>query len=217
MHYTSNNTIVGTQYTFIPETGPVPLICDMSSDLLSRPLTVSRFGLIYAGAQKNLGPAGVTVIIIRQDLLDRCLSGLPSTLSYAQMAAQNSLVNTPPVFAIYVVGLVAQYVLAHGGLHTLATQNAEKAQLLYHTLDTSAGFYRGCAQAGSRSQMNVTFRLPTAALEEKFITASTHAGFVGLQGHRSVGGVRASLYNAVPLSAVQALTAFMRDFQQRRG
>jgi phosphoserine aminotransferase len=217
IHYTSNNTIVGTQYTFIPETGPVPLICDMSSDLLSRPFDVSRFGLIYAGAQKNLGPAGVAVVIVRQDLLDRCPSGLPSTLSYAHMAAQNSLVNTPPVFAIYIVGLVAQYVLAHGGLHALAAQNAEKAQLLYHTIDTSGGFYRGCAQAGSRSQMNATFRLPTVALEEKFITASTQAGFVGLQGHRSVGGMRASLYNAVSLSAVQALTAFMRDFAQRWG
>jgi phosphoserine aminotransferase len=154
---------------------------------------------------------------VRPDLLDRCPSGLPSTFSYAQMAAQNSLVNTPPVFAIYVVGLVAQYVLTNGGLPTLAAQNAEKARLLYHTIDTSGGFYRGCAQAGSRSQMNVTFRLHTTALEEKFITASTHAGFVGLQGHRSVGGMRASLYNAVSLSAVQALTAFMRDFAQRWG
>jgi phosphoserine aminotransferase len=189
----------------------------MSSDLLSRPLDVSRFGLIYAGAQKNLGPAGVTVVIIRHDLLDRCRSGLPSTLSYTQMAAQNSLLNTPPVFAIYVVGLVVQYLLAHGGLEAIAVQNAEKARLLYHTIDTSAGFYRGRVQTGSRSQMNVTFRLPSPALEEAFVTASGQAGFVGLQGHRTVGGIRASLYNAVSLSSVQALTAFMHDFQQRWG
>ena len=217
VHYTSNNTIVGTQYAFVPETGTVPLICDMSSDLLSRPLAVDRFGLIYASAQKNLGPAGVTVVIVRRALLERCRADLPSTLSYAHMAAQNSLLNTPPVFAIYVVGLVAQYLLAQGGLAAMAACNAEKARWLYHTIDNSAGFYRGCAQPGSRSQMNVTFRLLTTALEEKFLTASSHAGFVGLQGHRSVGGIRASLYNAVPLSAVQALTAFMRDFQQRWG
>jgi phosphoserine aminotransferase len=217
VHFTSNNTIVGTQYAFIPETGTVPLICDMSSDLLSRPLAVSRLGLIYAGAQKNMGPAGVTVVIVRRDVLERCRTNLPSTLSYAHLAAQNSLLNTPPVFAIYVVGLVAQYLLAQGGLATMAARNAEKAQWLYQTIDTSAGFYRGHAQPGSRSQMNVTFRLPTTALEEKFITASSQAGFVGLQGHRSVGGLRASLYNAVSLSSVQALTAFMRDFQQRWG
>jgi phosphoserine aminotransferase len=217
VHYTSNNTIVGTQYGFIPQTGTVPLVCDMSSDLLSRPLDVSRFGLIYAGAQKNLGPAGVTILLIRRELLDRCRPGLPSTLSYARMAAQNSLVNTPPVFAIYVVGLVAQYVLAHGGLATMARQNAEKARMLYHTIDASGGFYRGCAHPGSRSQMNVTFRLPTAALEATFVTMSRDAGFAGLEGHRSVGGIRASLYNAVSLTSVHALVDFMNDFQQRWG
>jgi phosphoserine aminotransferase len=217
LHYTSNNTIVGTQYAFIPDTGNVPLVCDMSSDLLSRPLEVSRFGLIYAGAQKNLGPAGVTIIIVHRSLLARCRPGLPSMFSYAQMAAHHSLLNTPPVFAIYVVGLVAQYVLAQGGLPALAMQNAEKAQVLYHTIDTSGGFYRGCAHPQSRSQMNVTFRLPTTALEEQFVSASAQAGLAGLRGHRTVGGLRASLYNAVSLSAVQALAAFMREFQQRWG
>ena len=217
VHYTSNNTIVGTQYAFVPEAGTVPLIGDMSSDLLSRPLAVGRFGLIYAGAQKNMGPAGGTVVIVRRDVLERCRADLPSTLSYAHMAAQDSLLNTPPVFAIYIVGLVAQYLLAQGGLATMAARNAEKAHWLYQTIDNSAGFYRGCAQPGSRSHMNVTFHLPTTALEEKFLSASSRAGFVGLQGHRSVGGLRASLYNAVPLSSVQTLTTFMRDFQQRWG
>jgi phosphoserine aminotransferase len=215
VHYTSNNTVVGTQYAFLPETRPVPLVSDMSSDLLSRPIDLSRFGLIYAGAQKNLGPAGVTIVIIRQDVLDRCRTGLPSTLSYTQMAATHSLLNTPPVFAIYVVGLVAQYLLNRGGLAVQAAQNAAKAKVLYDTIDDSGGFYRGCAHRSSRSQMNVTFRLPSTALEEQFVTLSTQQGFVGLQGHRAVGGIRASLYNAVPLHAVQALTAFMSDFQQR--
>jgi phosphoserine aminotransferase len=217
LHYTSNNTIVGTQYAHIPDAGAVPLVCDMSSDLLSRPFDVSRFGLIYAGAQKNLGPAGVTIVIIRSDILERCRPGLPTTLSYPHVANQNSLQNTPPVFAIYVVGLVAQYLRAEGGLQAAAIRNAEKARLLYAAIDGSGGFYRGHAQPGSRSQMNVTFRLPVAELEARFLAASLQAGIIGLEGHRSVGGIRASLYNAVPLTAVQALVAFMRDFQQRWG
>jgi len=146
LHYTSNNTVVGTQYPYVPNAGPVPLVCDMSSDLLSQPLDVSRFGLIYAGAQKNMGPAGVTVVIIRRDLLERCRPGLPATLSYIQVAAQNSLLNTPPVFAVYVVGLVAQYLLAQGGLPAIAVHNAEKARLLYDIIDRSGGFYRGHAR-----------------------------------------------------------------------
>ncbi|GIX46670.1 MAG: hypothetical protein KatS3mg131_0881 [Candidatus Tectimicrobiota bacterium] len=169
------------------------------------------------GHKKNLGPAGVTVVIVRRDLLERARRNLPSTLSYAEMAKRNSLVNTPPVFAIYVVGLVAKYLLAQGGLPAAAARNAEKAALLYATLDASGGFYRGTARPESRSQMNVTFRLPTPALEERFLAESTAAGFVGLRGHRAVGGIRASLYNAVPLEAVQALVDFMRHFQQRYG
>ena len=215
LHYTSNNTIVGTQYTYVPASGAVPLVCDMSSDLLSRVVDLSHYGLIYAGAQKNLGPAGVTVVIIRRDLLERCRAGPPSTLSYAQMAAHNSLLNTPPVFAIYVMGLVAQYLLAQGGLAVVEACNREKAALLYATLDNSEGFYKGWAQPDSRSCMNVTFRLPTPVLEARFVAESTPASFIGLAGHRTVGGIRASLYNAVSLQAVHALVAFMEDFQRR--
>lgn len=216
LHVTSNNTIVGTQYAHIPEAGLVPLVCDMSSDILSRPLDVSRFGLIYAGAQKNMGPAGVTVVMIRRDVLERCRQDLPSAFSYVDMAAKNSLLNTPPVFAIYVVGLVAAYLLDRGGLAAAAQRNAAKASLLYHRLDASGGFYRGCAQPTSRSQMNVTFRLPSVALEEHFLAESAQAGMIGLQGHRSVGGIRVSLYNAVPYESVQALSDFMGVFQNRR-
>ena len=215
LHYTSNNTIVGTQYTYVPASGAVPLVCDMSSDLLSRPVDLSRYGMIYAGAQKNLGPAGVTVVIIRRDLLERCAPGLPSTLSYTQMAAHNSLLNTPPVFAIYVMGLMAQYLLAQGGIAVVEACNRQKADLLYATLDSSEDFYRGWAQPESRSCMNVTFRLPTPALEARFVAESTPAGLIGLAGHRTVGGIRASLYNAISIEAVRALVAFMEDFQRR--
>jgi phosphoserine aminotransferase len=214
LHYTSNNTIVGTQYTYVPATRDIPLVCDMSSDLLSRPVDLSPYSLIYAGAQKNLGPAGVTVVLIRRDLLERCRAELPSTMSYAQMAAHNSLLNTPPVFAIYVVALVAQYLLAQGGLAVAEARNREKAALLYAAIDNSEDFYRGWAQPASRSCMNVTFRLPTPALEKRFIAESAQAGLVGLAGHRTVGGIRASLYNAVSLEAVRTLVAFMEEFQR---
>lgn len=217
LHYTSNNTIVGTQYHYVPDPGDIPLVCDMSSDLLSRPLDVRRFGLIYAGAQKNLGPAGVTVVLIRRDLLARSRPDLPSTWSYAQMAAQNSLLNTPPVFAIYVLGLVLQYVRAQGGLAVMAERNRAKAALVYAAIDASQGFYRGHAQPDSRSWMNITLRLPTPELTACFLAASRAAQLVGLEGHRSVGGVRVSLYNAVSLDAVQALVAFMETFAQRHG
>ena len=215
LHYTSNNTIVGTQYTYVPASRDVPLVCDMSSDLLSRPVDLSRHSLIYAGAQKNLGPAGVTVVIIRRDLLERCHPDLPSTMSYAQMTTHHSLLNTPPVFAIYVVGLVAQHLLAQGGLAAADAHNRAKAALLYNTLDSSRGFYRGWAQPESRSCMSVTFRLPTPELEACFVAESTNAGLIGLAGHRTVGGIRASLYNAVSIASVHALVEFMEDFQQR--
>jgi len=214
LHYTSNNTIVGTQYTYVPAARDIPLVCDMSSDLLSRPVDLSPYSLIYAGAQKNLGPAGVTVVLIRHDLLERCRPDLPSTMSYAQMAAHNSLLNTPPVFAIYVAGLVAQHLLAQGGLTVAEARNREKAALLYAAIDNSEGFYRGWAQPESRSYMNVTFRLPTPALEKRFITESAQAGLIGLAGHRTVGGMRASLYNAVALEAVRTLVEFMEEFQR---
>ncbi len=215
LHYTSNNTIVGTQYANVPESGDVPLVCDMSSDILSQPIDIDRFGLIYAGAQKNAGPAGVTLLIIRRDLLERCPSKLPATFSYAQLAAKNSLLNTPPVFSIYMVGLVAKYLLDQGGLSAIAKQNDEKARLLYQTIDQSDDFYRGCAQIDSRSLMNVAFRLPTERLEVRFVEESLKADLIGLKGHRSVGGIRASIYNAVPLESVQALVDFMMDFQQQ--
>jgi phosphoserine aminotransferase len=215
LHYTSNNTIVGTQYTYVPAAQDVPLVCDMSSDLLSRPVDLSHYSLIYAGAQKNLGPAGVTVVLIRRDLLERCRQDLPSSLSYVQVAAHNSLLNTPPVFAIYVAGLVAQYLLAHGGLVAAEARNRDKAALLYAAIDNSEGFYRGWAQPESRSCMNVTFRLPTPALEKRFITESTNAGLIGLAGHRTIGGIRVSLYNAVSIESVRVLVAFMEDCQRR--
>ncbi len=217
LHYTSNNTIEGTQFHYVPNSGNVPLICDMSSDILSRPLDVSRFGLIYAGAQKNMGPAGVTVVIIRRDLLERSRPDLPSMLSYARIAKENSLLNTPPVFAIYMVKLVTHYLLDQGGLKSIQACNARKAKLLYDIIDGSNGFYRGCAQPDSRSQMNVTFRLPTEELEKRFVTESSESGLIGLKGHRSVGGIRASLYNAVSLEDVRTLVDFMEDFQERHG
>ncbi len=215
LHYTSNNTIVGTQYPYIPTSHGAPLVCDMSSDFLSRPVDVTRYSLIYAGAQKNVGPAGVTLVLIRHDCLERCRTGVPSTMSYAQMAAHNSLLNTPPVFAIYVVGLVAQYLLAHGGLRAAAARNQAKAARLYAAIDGSEGFYRGWAEPGSRSCMNVTFCLPTPELDARFVTESTQERLIGLAGHRRVGGIRASLYNAVSEESVEALTTFMDDFQHR--
>ncbi len=217
LHYTSNNTIVGTQFSLAPETGEVPLVCDMSSDILSQPVNISQFGLIYAGAQKNAGPAGVTMVIIRRDLLGRCPADLPTPFNYAAIAAGNSLHNTPPVFAIYIVGLVAAHLLEQGGLTAIATYNEQKATRVYAAIDDSGGFYRGGAQPHSRSLMNVTFRLPSEELEAHFVAESTEAGLIGLKGHRSVGGIRASLYNAVSLESAQALVDFMADFRQRRG
>jgi phosphoserine aminotransferase len=216
-HYTSNNTIYGTQFSQIPEPGSAPLVCDMSSDILSIPLDASRFGLIYAGAQKNLGPAGVTIVLIRKDLLGRVADTVPDTLSYSRMAAKNSLLNTPPVFAIYMVGLVLADLEARGGLDAAGERNSEKATRLYSAIDGSGGFYRGHAEAESRSQMNVTFRLPTEALEKMFLVEGEKEGLTGLRGHRSVGGIRASIYNAVSIESVDALTSFMTDFRRRRG
>ncbi len=217
LHYTSNNTIVGTQFSLVPESGDVPLVCDMSSDILSQPVDVSQFGLIYAGAQKNAGPAGVTLLIMHRDLLNRSPASLPSTLSYAEVSAKNSLLNTPPVFAIYMVGSVARYLIDVGGLSEMASRNADKATRLYAALDASDGFYQGCAHLHSRSLMNATFRLPTEELETHFVSESTAAGLVGLKGHRSVGGIRVSLYNAITIESVQALIDFMEAFRQRWG
>lgn len=217
VHYTSNNTVYGTQFRVVPETGPAPLVADMSSDVLSHPLDLDRFGLIYAGAQKNLGPAGVTVVLVRRDLLERSPAGLPDTLSYARVAAKRSLLNTPPVFAVYVLGLVLQHLRESGGLPAAAERNQKKAALLYRAIDDSGGFYRGHARTDSRSWMNVTFRLPTRELEERFVAHAAEEDLVGLKGHRSVGGVRASLYNAVELASVRALAGFMEEFRRTAG
>ncbi len=217
VHYTSNNTIRGTQYPYVPEVGSAPVVCDMSSDILSRPLDVDRFGVIYAGAQKNLGPAGVTIVLVRRDLLERSPADLPETLSYRAMAAKSSLLNTPPVFAIYVVGLVLQHLERNGGLAAAEARNRDKADLLYGAIDASGGYYRGHAREGSRSWMNVTFRLPSEELEKEFIAAAAAAGLVGLKGHRSVGGIRASLYNSLELAAVEALLELMAEFERTHG
>ncbi len=216
VHFTSNNTIFGTEWKAEPAVGDVPLVCDASSDIFSRPLDVGRYGLIYGGAQKNLGPSGLTVVVIRDDLARRGAESLPTMLRYATHVESRSLYNTPPVFAIYILRLVLRWLIAHGGLEAMAAANERKAGKLYAEIDRS-GFYRGHAAADSRSQMNVTFRLPAEELEKRFVREATEAGFDGLKGHRSVGGLRASIYNAFPEEGVDALAAFMREFETRHG
>ena len=216
VHMTSNNTIYGTEWKSLPEVGDVPLVSDTSSDMLSRPIDVSRHALIYAGAQKNMGPAGVTVVIVREDLLARSAASLPSMLSYSVHAANGSLYNTPPVFAIYLLGLVVRWLLNSGGLEAIAVANERKAATLYAEIDRT-GFYRGTAQKDSRSLMNITFRLPSEELEKQFVKDAERDGMDGLKGHRSVGGIRASIYNAFPEEGVEALTSFMREFERRNG
>jgi phosphoserine aminotransferase len=216
VHVTSNNTICGTEWPVLPDTGDAPLVVDASSDLLSGPIDVAGTGLIYGGAQKNLGPAGVTLVIIRKDLAERGSESLPATLRYAVVAKHGSRYNTPPVFAIYLFGLVMQWLKAQGGLAAIETVNRRKASLLYDAIDGS-DFYRGTAQAESRSLMNVTFRLPSEELEARFVQEATAAGLSGLKGHRSVGGQRASIYNAFPEAGVAALVAFMREFERTHG
>jgi phosphoserine aminotransferase len=219
VHMTSNNTIEGTQYKKLPEVGGVPLVSDTSSDMFSRPIDVARHGLIYAGAQKNLGPAGLTVVIVREDLLERSeasKAALPTMLNYAVHAENGSLYNTPPAFAIYVLGLVVRWLMGIGGLSAIAAINERKAAALYAEIDRT-GFYRGTAQKDSRSLMNVTFRLPSEELEHLFVRETTAAGLDGLKGHRSVGGMRASIYNAFPEEGVTALVSFMREFERKHG
>lgn len=216
VHYTTNNTIFGTEFHYVPDVGSVPLVADTSSDMFSGPLEVSRYGLIYAGAQKNLAPAGVTLVIIRDDLLKRTPSSLPTMLQYTVHAENKSLYNTPPVFAIYVMRLVLAWLLRQGGLAAIAKVNQRKADKLYAEIDRT-GFYRGHAKADSRSRMNVTFRLPNEDLEKRFAKEATAAGLDGLKGHRSVGGMRASIYNAFPEDGVDALVQFMQEFERRNG
>ncbi|WP_241657826.1 3-phosphoserine/phosphohydroxythreonine transaminase [Anaerobacillus alkaliphilus] len=215
LHITSNNTIYGTQWKDFPETKDSMLIADMSSDILSKPLPIERFAMIYAGAQKNLGPSGVTVVIVRKDLLEKVSSSsIPTVLRYDTHAINNSLYNTPPTFSIYMLNKVLHWVKDLGGVKEIATANEIKASLLYDVIDQSNGFYRGHAEKDSRSLMNVTFQLPTNELDKKFLAEAKEAGFIGLNGHRSVGGCRASLYNAVPYEACKALQQFMIMFKE---
>lgn len=215
LHITSNETIGGTQFREFPDTGNVPLIADMSSDILCQPVDISKFAMIYAGAQKNLGPSGVTIAIIRDDLLQDLPTNIPTMLRYGIHSENNSLYNTPPVYSVYMVNLVLKWIKENGGVQAMERINREKAKFVYDVIDQSTEFYRGCAEADSRSIMNLTFRLATEELEKAFIKQSEVEGFVGLKGHRSVGGLRASAYNAVPVEACQALAQFMRDFQQK--
>ena len=214
-HITSNETIQGVEWPTEPDTpAGVPLVCDMSSDFLSRPVDMSRYGVVYAGAQKNAGPAGVTVVVLRQDLLDRVPDDLPTMLDYRTHTRSHSLYNTPPTFAIYVLMLVTRWLRDEvGGLAEMATRNAEKAALLYDAIDGSGGFYRGHAEIGSRSRMNVTFRLPSEELERTFLDRAAERRLLELKGHRSVGGLRASIYNAMPIEGVRALRDLLEDFR----
>jgi len=216
VHITTNNTIYGTQWRELPETGSVPLVADVSSDILSQPLDLTRCGLVYAGAQKNLGPAGVTLVIVRKELLERGAEETPSILRYATHAAKDSLYNTPPCWAIYIVGLVARWVASQGGLESMRRVNEEKARLVYEQLDRG-DFYRGTVQTASRSLMNIPFRLPSEELEQRFLAESLEAGMTNLKCHRSVGGIRASLYNAMPRSGVETLVVFMKEFEAKAG
>jgi phosphoserine aminotransferase len=216
VHMTSNNTIYGTEWGWTPDTGDVPLVCDASSDMYSRPIDVAKFGLIYAGAQKNLGPSGVTVVIVREDLLSRSADSLPTMLNLRTQAENASLYNTPPVFGIYILRLVLQWLRGIGGLEAIEEINTRKADALYSELDRTE-FWRPHADRDSRSRMNITFNLPSEELEKMFVKETTAAGFDGLKGHRSVGGIRASIYNAFPEEGVQALVAFMREFERRHG
>ena len=216
VHMTSNNTIHGTEWHYVPDTGGAPLVCDASSDMYSRPVDVSKFGLIYAGAQKNLGPSGVTVVIVREDLLARSADSLPTMLNLKTQVENGSMYNTPPVFGIYILRLVLKWLSGLGGLSAIAAINDRKAKALYDELDRTE-FWKPHADAGSRSRMNVTFRLPTEELEKTFVKESTAAGFDGLKGHRSVGGLRASIYNAFPEQGITDLVAFMKDFERKHG
>ena len=216
VHITSNNTIEGTEYKTLPDVGEAPLVNDTSSDMFSRPLDVAKHALIYAGAQKNLGPSGVTLVIVREDMLARSQKSLPTMMNYAVQAENGSMYNTPPTFAVYTLGLVMQWLIANGGLAAMATINQRKAAKLYAEIDRT-GFYRGTADKDCRSLMNVTFRLGTEDLEKQFVKESTAAGLDGLKGHRSVGGMRASIYNAFPEQGVDDLVAFMREFERKNG
>lgn len=214
VHFTSNETIFGVEFQEEPNFGAATLVCDMSSNFISKPVDVARYGLIYAGAQKNAGPAGATIVIVREDLLAGVPEGLPAMLDYRNLAKNGSMYNTPPCFAIYLCGLVFKWALGEGGLTAMQAKNAAKAKILYDAIDASDNYYRGHAEKDCRSLMNVTFRLPSEDLEKKFIKEATAAKLDGLKGHRSVGGLRASIYNAFPQAGVEKLVEFMANFQK---
>ncbi len=216
-HLTSNETIAGTQWKEWPNSGRVPMVCDMSSDIMSRPIPVEKFGLIYAGAQKNLGPSGLGVVIIREDLIDRNPRDLTAYLKYATHAKSDSLYNTPPVFPIWMVKMVLEWVKDHGGLTAMETLARERSDLLYDCMANSGGYYRCPVDEKTRSTMNVVWRLPTEDLEKQFIAEALELGFSGLKGHRSVGGCRASIYNAMPVEGITSLVEFMNEFQRKNG
>jgi phosphoserine aminotransferase len=217
VHYTSNETIQGVEFKYELEAGGIPVVCDASSDILSKPIDITRYGLIYAGAQKNVGPSGVCVVIIREDMLDRVPAGQHSFLDYRAIAKANSMLNTPNTWGIYIISLVCEWLRDQGGVEAIALRNSEKARMLYQAIDSSDGFYTGHASREARSLMNVTFRLPTIELDERFAGEAEAAGLCGLKGHRTLGGIRASIYNAFPTAGVEALTAFMADFARVNG
>jgi phosphoserine aminotransferase len=218
LHFTANETIHGIEWPGEPQPPVgVPLVCDMSSDFLSRPFDATKYGLVYAGAQKNAGSAGATIVILRQDLLERLPANLPAMLDYRLQAEKGSMYNTPPTFSIYIVGLVFRWLLDIGGLVEIERRNAAKASLVYDAIDRSGGFYRPHAQAEGRSRMNITFRIEVEELEDQFVKEAEQNDLVGLKGHRSVGGLRASLYNALPVESVRALAEFMGEFQRTHG
>ncbi|MBK7791295.1 MAG: 3-phosphoserine/phosphohydroxythreonine transaminase [Betaproteobacteria bacterium] len=216
VHVCTNETIGGVEYQWTPDTGNVPLVADMSSHILSRPIDVARYGVIYGGAQKNIGPAGLTIVVVRDDLLDRALPITPSAFHWKEQAEADSMLNTPPTYAIYVAGLVFEWLLQKGGVAAVERDNVAKAKLLYDYLDAS-GFYTNPVQPEDRSRMNVPFKLADEKLDDAFLKGARERGMVQLKGHRSVGGMRASIYNAMPVEGVQALVAYMKDFERERG
>jgi phosphoserine aminotransferase len=215
VHYTSNETIDGVEFKYDLDASGIPVVCDASSNILSKPIEIEKYALIYAGAQKNIGPSGVVVVIIRDDLLTKTAPGLPPLLDYREIAENGSMVNTPNTWGVYLISLVCDWLKTQGGLEVMAARNEAKAKLLYDTIDASDGFYAGHAERDARSLMNVTFRLPTEELEKEFCLEATSLGMDGLKGHRSVGGIRASIYNAFPKEGVERLIEFMKDFAER--
>jgi phosphoserine aminotransferase len=217
VHYTSNETIDGVEFKYDLDGGGIPVVCDASSNILSKPFDIDKYAIIYAGAQKNIGPSGVTIVVIRDDMLERVPTNLPMLLDYRNIAENSSLVNTPNTWGIYMIGLVCDWLEGVGGVEAIEKRNIEKAAILYKAIDGSDGYYTGHAERGCRSLMNVTFRLPSEELEEKFCAEAEAVGLDGLRGHRSVGGIRASIYNAFPREGVEALVEFMNEFASRNG